>query len=103
MAQMIDYLLIDISNSFTKIAFASKTKINRRKRVATERLNASFLRLFVGKRKIDKWVVCSVVPKKNREIQKASAKRRILWLGPQLDLGVGGDYPNPRSIGADRL
>jgi type III pantothenate kinase len=103
MARAIDYLLIDISNSFTKFAFSSKSKIARRKRVATERLSANFLRAFVGKRKIDKWVVCSVVPKKNREVQKAAAKTKIIWLSPDLDLGVGIDYPNPKSIGADRL
>lgn len=27
----------------------------------------------------------------------------MLWLNPQLNLGVGIDYPRPRSIGADRL
>ena len=27
----------------------------------------------------------------------------MLWLGPKLNLGVGIDYPKPRSIGADRL
>jgi type III pantothenate kinase len=26
-----------------------------------------------------------------------------LWLTPQLQLGVGIDYPNPKTIGADRL
>ena len=27
----------------------------------------------------------------------------VLFLSPKLDLGVGIDYPDPRSIGADRL
>jgi len=36
-------------------------------------------------------------------IAAAAGPARLLFLGPQLDLGVGIDYPAPRSIGADRL
>jgi len=49
------------------------------------------------------FVVCSVVPKKNREVKSAARKTQILWLGPHLKLGVGIKYPSPRTIGADRL
>lgn len=49
------------------------------------------------------FVVCSVVPKKNREVRSAAGKTRILWLGPGLKLGVGINYPAPKTIGADRL
>jgi type III pantothenate kinase len=98
-----NYLLIDISNSFTKLAFASTNRIKLRKRVPTERLNANFLRAFVRRHQIERWVVCSVVPKKNREVRKAAGKTKMVWLGPRVNLGVGVDYPNPKSIGADRL
>jgi type III pantothenate kinase len=98
-----NYLLIDISNSFTKLAFASKTKIGRRQKVATPRFDANFLRHFINRRKIDRWIVSSVVPKKNREMKKAAGKTKVLWLNSRLKLGVGIDYPRPKSIGADRL
>lgn len=49
------------------------------------------------------FIVCSVVPKKNREVKLAAGKTRILWLRPGLKLGVGIDYPAPKTIGADRL
>jgi type III pantothenate kinase len=97
------YLLIDISNSFTKLAFASRSKIGRSKRVATKRLNASYLRRLVGRRKLDALVVSSVVPKINREIKAGSNGINILWLSSKLELGIGIDYPRPNSIGADRL
>jgi len=103
MAQSSVFLLIDISNSFTKLAFASKTKIGRRQKVATPRFDANFLRHFINRRKIDRWIVSSVVPKKNREVQKAAGKTKVLWLNSRLKLGVGIDYPRPKSIGADRL
>jgi type III pantothenate kinase len=97
------YLLIDISNSFTKLAFASKTKLGRRRRVATVRFDAAFLRSFIKRGKVDKLVVSSVVPKKNREVRKAAGTVKVLWLSPRVKLGVGIDYPRPESIGADRL
>ena len=103
MTHATDYLLIDISNSFTKLAFASKTALLRSQRVATADLTASYLRRLFKKRKIGLLVVCSVVPKKNREVRQAAGTSKILWLNWRLRLGVGIDYPAPRTIGADRL
>jgi type III pantothenate kinase len=97
------YLLIDISNSFTKLALASRKRIARPSRIATNKLTAAYLRGFIKRRKIDMFVVCSVVPKKNREVKSAARKTQILWLGPHVKLGVGIKYPSPKTIGADRL
>src|SRR5204863_4152504 len=111
------YLLIDISNSFAKLAFASSARTGRSQRIATEKFNSTFLRDIIKRglsadsqgrsrrlaNKIDIIVVASVVPRKNREVRKAAGKSKLLWLGPQLKLGVGIDYPKPQSIGADRL
>jgi len=49
------------------------------------------------------FVVCSVVPKKNAIVRRAAKGSKILWLTPRIRLGVGIDYPNPKTIGADRL
>jgi type III pantothenate kinase len=103
MTRATTYLLIDISNSFTKLALASPKRIARPSRIATNKLTAAYLRGFIKRRKIDMFVVCSVVPKKNREVKSAARKTQILWLGPQVKLGVGIDYPSPKTIGADRL
>ena len=97
------YLLIDISNSFTKLAFASKGRIGRSTRVATAKFTGGYLRGFLKRRKIDMLVICSVVPKKNHEVKKAAGRTKTLWLGSQSKLGVGIDYPKPKTIGADRL
>ena len=48
-------------------------------------------------------VVSSVVPAKNPAISKAARKVDVLWLDSTRKLGVGIDYPKPKSIGADRL
>ena len=103
MIRATNYLLIDISNSFTKLAFASTARVGRSTRIATSRFSSAFLHRFVKRRKIDMFVVCSVVPKKNRAVKGAAGKRKVLWLSSRLKLGVGIDYPNPKTIGADRL
>jgi type III pantothenate kinase len=100
---MADYLLIDISNSFTKLAFATRRRISKPTRIATQRFSAPVLRRVLRRHKIGMVAVCSVVPKKNNFVRKAAKGTRILWLTPKIKLGVGIDYPNPKGIGADRL
>ncbi len=103
MARVTNYLLIDISNSFTKLALASRTRIARQIRISTPQLTAKFVHRVLGKRKIELIVFSSVVPKKNRLIRKAAGKTKVLSLNSKTKLGVGIDYPAPEKIGADRL
>ncbi len=98
-----DYLLVDISNSFTKIAFSTRERISRPARIPTRSLTSQKLRSHLRGKRIGRIVVCSVVPAKNAAIRKAAGSTKILWLGPQIRLGVKIDYPNPKLIGADRL
>jgi type III pantothenate kinase len=101
---MTDYLLIDISNSYAKFAFASKRRVSAPARISTGDLTSALVAGFLKKRKVRKVVVSSVVPDKNSAVLKAANKRaNVLWLDWNLNLGVGIDYPKPRSIGADRL
>jgi type III pantothenate kinase len=99
----IDFLLIDVSNSFTKLAFASRARVGRTIRIPTAELSASRLDKILRKGGAKTIVACSVVPKKNRKIEQAAGKRRIIWLTPKVRLNVRIDYPNPKSIGPDRL
>ncbi|HEX4639855.1 MAG TPA: type III pantothenate kinase [Chthoniobacterales bacterium] len=98
-----DYLLIDISNSFVKLAFATAEKIGKTKRIPTRKLSAAALRRILRGHEVRAIVVSSVVPKRNKTIKTAAGSIRVVFLKPNLDLGVGVDYPSPRSIGADRL
>jgi len=100
---MADYLLIDISNSFTKLAFATRRRISKPTRIETAKFSGALLKRLIRNRKIDRVVVCSVVPKKNAVVRAASKRAKILWLTRRTKLGVGIDYPNPKAIGADRL
>src|ERR1041385_743260 len=98
-----DYLLIDVSNSFVKLAFATKEKIGKTTRIATRKLTIAALRRVLRGHDIQAIVVSSVVPKRNRTIKAAAGSIHVFFLSSKSDLGVGVDYPKPRSIGADRL
>jgi type III pantothenate kinase len=99
----IDYLLVDISNSYTKLAFATARRLAKPIRHPTNDLTVALLRRILRGRTVKTIVVSSVVPRTNKLITAAAGSSRLLFLSPQLDLGVGIDYPTPRSIGADRL
>ena len=103
MARRSDYLLIDVSNSYAKLAFASRERVAT-PQGPTSALSSSVVADFLRRRQVKKLVVSSVVPIKNSAISKAAHnKAQVLWLDWKLKLGVTIDYPNPKSLGADRL
>ena len=97
------YLLIDISNSFTKLAFASAKRLARTRRIATREFTSAYLRGILRVCRPRTIVISSVVPARNKAIKKAARGIRLLWLNADINLGVGIEYPEPESIGADRL
>jgi type III pantothenate kinase len=103
MAALTDYLLIDVSNSFTKLAFASTEQIGRPIRVATADLTSQFVQRLLRRRKVGAIVVSSVVPGKDRELVRGAGAVKLIWLTAKIRLGVGIKYPAPHTIGADRL
>jgi len=91
-------LLIDVSNSFTKIAMLRGGKIGRVSRIPTKELNPSDLTSL----KADRAVIASVVPEVSRMIA-ASIPCAPLWVDHRVPGGVAVSYPKPSSIGSDRL
>lgn len=91
-------LLIDVSNSFTKLAVASSGKIGRLRRIPTRDLKKDDFSGF----KADLAVIASVVPRVNTLIA-SSLPCPALWVDHRVPGGVRTDYPKPYSIGADRL
>jgi type III pantothenate kinase len=104
MARRSDYLLMDVSNSYAKLAFASRERVSNPARIPTSELSSSVVAEFLRRRQVQKLVVSSVVPAKNSAISKAARNKvQVLWLSWKLKLGVTIDYLKPESIGADRL
>jgi len=101
--RMTDYLLVDISNSYTKFAFATRERLAKPIRHPTNELTVAILRQILRGWRVASIIVSSVVPGRNKIVAAAAGSSRLLFLNPKLDLGVGIDYPAPRSIGADRL
>lgn len=95
------YLLVDVSNSFTKAAVASDGHIGRVHRFPTPALKSAHIRRAAGSRPLDGIVLASVVPAKTRAVLQAFPE--ALVVGHRCDLGIGIDFPAPASIGADRL
>jgi type III pantothenate kinase len=100
---MTDYLLVDISNSYTKLAFASITRLSVPVRIATTKLSSGLIAGLLRRQKVKKIFESSVVPKKKPAILKAARKVDVICLDSTLKLGLTIDYSKPKSIGADRL
>jgi type III pantothenate kinase len=100
-----EYLLVDISNSYTKFAASSRDRLGKVSRTPTKSLTG---RAFAAMaRPGQKIVLSSVVPVAARLALAAfapQAKRgELLTVSARLNLGAGIDYPRPSTIGADRL
>jgi len=99
----VNYLLIDISNSYTKVAFATPRRVASAVQIPTREFTQRALRAILESRAPGAIIVSSVVPKKNSAIKKAAGRAPILFINAKTNLGVGVDYPAPQTIGADRL
>ena len=97
-----EILLVDISNSFVKLAIAKNGRIGRVHRLPTKALRAAQIRGLVAGRRLRGTMAASVVPDRCREVDAACGPG-VCWIGPDIRLGVGIDYPNPAGIGQDRL
>ena len=104
MARRSEYLLIDISNSYAKLAFASRKRVSSPALIPAAEISSSVIAEFLSRRQVKRIVVSSVVPRRNSAISKAAHnKAQVLWLNWKLRLGITIDYPKPQSIGGDRL
>jgi type III pantothenate kinase len=100
---MPSFLLIDNSNSFTKFALSSESAVGEVRRLATAELSMESIRTLLEGWNFDAVAICSVVPLKGALLQEALSPTPVVLVSAFVDLGIGIDYPEPQSIGADRL
>ncbi len=103
-------LLFDIGNTNTHVGLANGRRVTRQADIPSaawfSKSALSRLAGFVGRARVDKVAICSVVPHATPRVRKAV---RALWGLSSLELtsrtvqGVGIDYPKPETIGPDRL
>jgi type III pantothenate kinase len=100
---MAEFLLIDNSNSFTKFALATRKKLGVARKLATAEVSVSSTRKLLKNWNFDSVVLCSVVPEKALILESCLRSVPCHRVGPGSPLGIQIDYPQPATIGADRL
>lgn len=99
-----DFLVIDNSNSFTKFALANRKELlGAPRRLSTRELSTDGLTRVLHSWEFGATVLSSVVPEKGDLIADFLAPHPVLRVSAKTKLGVGIDYPQPGTIGADRL
>ncbi len=100
-----EFLLIDISNSFTKLTVSSREALQGEVvRISTPKLTAPALKRAAGPASAFRAVILSsVVPSAVAAVKAYAGKTPLLQISHKVKLGIGIDYPKPASIGADRL
>jgi len=93
-----EFLLVDLSNSFTKLALSSRESLLERARVPTTELAPASV---PASWEYSAIAIASVVPKATERIRRVDT--RCLEVCSDIDLIIGIDYPQPDTIGADRL
>jgi len=103
-------LLFDIGNTNTHIGLANDRRVLKQTDIPTTAWfgGEAKVRLtrFVRQTRVDGAALCSVVPRVTPFVRKAVRQRwraNALELTPKTLRGVGVDYPNPGTIGPDRL
>ena len=98
------FLVIDIGNSQTKWAFATRRAVGPVHEIPS---SPAALRARLPKSpEADLAVISSVVPSLNPVLRKTLRRRgvrRIHFISHRSDIGIGIRYPRPQTIGADRL
>ena len=96
-------LVIDISNSWTKFALVRGARLRLLTRHPTPQLSKDFLSRLNQKHHPDRVVASSVVPSAGKKLAQVWPGQQLLLVGHRTKLPIRLRYPNPASIGADRI
>ncbi|MBA4147495.1 MAG: type III pantothenate kinase [Verrucomicrobia bacterium] len=103
-------LLFDIGNTNTHIGLANDKRVLRQTDIPTAFWKNGkalpLLQAFLGKRTVKGAAVCSVVPRVTPLVRKTAGKLcsvDCFELTNKTIRGIGIDYPQPQTIGPDRL
>ena len=103
-------LLLDIGNTHTHLGLADPRRVIKHSNLATttwfDGRAGQRVATFVGRVPLEGAALCSVVPGATSRVRRMAVQRwafKPLELTPETIVGVGIDYPRPRTIGADRL
>ena len=103
-------LLVDIGNTNTHLGLADARRVLKQSNIRTsswlEARASAQISKFIGRARLESGALCSVVPNATPLAIRALRKSfgiKALELTAATIRGIGINYPNPRSIGPDRL
>jgi type III pantothenate kinase len=103
-------LVVDIGNTSTTLGIADNYSIIKQSRI--KKVDSTYTAIkdliidLKGEQVLDGSIVASVVPDLNdrwARALKCAVKNDAIFVSHKINLGIEIDYPNPGSIGADRL
>ncbi len=99
------WIVADLSNTTCKFALTTPRRILAIRRLATAELSVQTLQTILEGWEFERMIIASVVPKATLLVTRFIKKlgTPLLNINASSDLGVTIRYPNPTSIGADRL
>jgi len=97
------FILIDISNSWTKYCLSNGKNMGVRHLLPTAKFDLKSARTIRSLAPEAMLVVCCVVPKKQNVLYKVWPKSAREYISASSPLGITIDYPQPFQVGADRL
>ncbi|HTV42000.1 MAG TPA: type III pantothenate kinase [Candidatus Sulfotelmatobacter sp.] len=103
-------LLFDIGNTHTHLGLADDARVLKQANIPTIKWSeggaTALVKRFVGRDNLEGAALCSVVPRATPHVRKmvhSAWQLKPMELTAKTTRGVGIDYPNPKTIGADRL
>ncbi len=103
-------LLCDIGNTHTHLGLANRSRVTKQANIPTGKcFGGSLTKLiedFLGGTHLEGVAICSVVPRLTPHVCRAIKTRyslACLELTAKTAVGIGIEYPKPKSIGPDRL
>lgn len=98
-----EFLLINNNNTRTKFSLASRDVVLDHRVMMSGDLNATVIRELLDEWEYERVILASVVPANVSVLRATQRDRPIVEVNCHAELGVLLDFPNPSSIGADRL
>ncbi len=98
-----EFLLINDNNTRTKFALANRESLLAHESIYATSVDPANIGSLLSSWHWEQCLLASVVPNHLEALREFVADRPLIELNHRIPLGVEVDFPNPSSIGADRL
>lgn len=98
-----EFLLINDNNTRTKFALASRTELLAHEALFSEEVTPDRVKRLLAGWDWNRVVLASVVPDHVGPLRESQEGRELVEVSHRIPLGVEVDFPDPSTVGADRL